>query len=609
MKYTLKYAPAIALMACSSATTPDAPRDAATELAPIDVRITDVSDVSDASDTPDTAPPSDVHVVCTGNLTDQCPPSAPGPCGDLSDGMPHLVSTMGLAHDFTLSCAGTATGIGPDGLIPLTLSVMSDVTINGTPTLGDAVVISLFRSTGCGNMPTELSCSNSSAQLGGVGVFRVRSLPPGVYYLAVATGQGRDATVQASITASSVRLPGDTCPGIPLTLDGPPVELSSRGFLADADYGTTCGYGRSFGYGWVDAVFTYTLTATRDVIIHGSATDEGAMQIDVSPACGSLARAVPGCTSGNPVTRRVRNQAPGTYYVVLDYRINNSIGRPLTVSAETADPTPPGPAASCPGLALSEGMTSGVDIDTLVPGTALRCLPRQQSSAQFSFVAPAAGRDVVVNVTGDSMRDSVGFQLRDACGGRDVDDCTGPLTRFRVLSAWHRYQALTPAATYSLQGSSTAASGRMTARYYSVPTTTTQAVTGNEVCDRAVTIGPNGGVFTGTTAGAFVLTAPSCAAPPSDCAGSRGVAYRLDLTERRRVIAIERSEDFDALLTIRRGDSCPGATITGACNDDFYGVDAQVEAVLDAGTYWVIPGGCGDGSVGRYSLDVMVVPP
>lgn len=610
VKHALPASALVGLMACSSpASTPpaDAAPDRSTADVLADARVDAAPDATDVTDVPE----ADVmQPPCVGGLTDQCPPRAPGLCTDLSDGMPHSVTTAGLRHDFTLSCAGTATGIGPDGLIPLTLRETSDVTLNATPSETDAVVTALFRAGTCGPMPAELGCSNSSAQLGGVGVFRVRSLPAGQYYVAVATGRGLDATVQARVTPSPVRLPGDTCPGIPLPLDNTPVDLNTHGFLADADYGTSCGYARAFGYGWVDAVLMYTLTTQSDVIIHANALDMGNLQIDVTTTCGSRASAVPGCASGNPATRRVRNQAPGTYYVVLDYRINASIGRPITVSAETAPPTPPGPAASCPGLPLAdEGRNAPVEIDSLVPGTALRCLPRQQTSAQFSVPAPPAGRDLWVNVTGDSMRDNVGMQLRETCGGVDVGDCIGPQERFRVLSVWQRYQGLTAGRTYSLQGSSTAASGVMNARYYTVPTAAPQAVTGNEVCTGAIPIGPTGGVFTGTTAAAYVLTAPTCALPPSDCAGSRGVVYRLDLTERRRVVAIERSEDMDALLTIRRGTACPGDPMANACNDDFYSTDAQVEAVLDAGTYWVIAGGCGDGSIGRYSLDVGVLPP
>jgi hypothetical protein len=91
------------------------------------------------------------------------------------------------------------------------------------------------------------------------------------------------------------------------------------------------------------------------------------------------------------------------------------------------------------------------------------------------------------------------------------------------------------------------------------------------------------------------------------CGGARAVVYRLDLSAQRRVVAVM-AGDFDSLLAIHAGAECPGRSFAGACNDDWYGTDAQVDVVLDAGTWWLFAAGCGDGSVGNYTLDVAVLP-
>jgi hypothetical protein len=95
----------------------------------------------------------------------------------------------------------------------------------------------------------------------------------------------------------------------------------------------------------------------------------------------------------------------------------------------------------------------------------------------------------------------------------------------------------------------------------------------------------------------------------SGCAGARGALYRLDLTARRRVVAIERSGDFDTLLSLSGGMNCPGRSFGAICNDDWYSTDSQVEGVLDPGTYWIFVGGCGPSQAGRYTLEVSVLPP
>ena len=144
-----------------------------------------------------------------------------------------------------------------------------------------------------------------------------------------------------------------------------------------------------------------------------------------------------------------------------------------------------------------------------------------------------------------------------------------------------------------------------------MPAATPTAVTGNVTCDAAATIPPTGGIFTGSTDNATAVASPSCATAMTGCAGSRGVLYRLDLTERRRVVARLDGTGFDALLAVLQGDVCPGRNIRDqvACNDDWYSTDSQVDVTLAAGRYWIHAGGCGAMQSGAYQLDVAVLAP
>jgi hypothetical protein len=569
------------------------------------------SDAPDASDRPDAAtpdaapdaPPPDAPSLCPNGLTDRCPASFPGDCANLSDGAPHTVTFGGLTTGLPASCEGAMTGAGPDGVVPLTITTPSDVVLVGRPTGGDTVVLALSSSAGCGRLSDELRCSNSSAGgSGGVATLRASTLGPGTYAVAVSTVRGSPVIVQATITPARPRARGDVCPGVVVTPDATPVSLSTAGFAGEADYGTTCGSNGAVG-GWVDAVFSYTLTAARDVALTVNATGSGDVALGVQTTCGLRASALPGCVTGNPARRIIRNQQPGTYFVVVEHRSAGAAGRTLVTGLTTTAPTLPGPADTCPGVPLTAGVASRVDVAGLTAGSAsLSCLTTSRADAVFGFTAPGMGSDVLVNVSGsDGAR--VGYTLQSPCGAATVGGCTGP-----AGSVWRRFQGLEPGQAYSLVAGTDGMAGSVTAQYLQVPAASPLAVSGNDSCGARRSIPAAGGVFRGNSSSApQVIAAPPCGG--LGCAGGRAVYFQLTLTERRRVIANTLGSGFDTILSVNSGSSCPGRPVTNGCNDDTVAQASQVDVTLDAGTYFVVVQGCGFGRGGDYTLDVAVVAP
>lgn len=572
--------------------TPDAPA--------IDLPLADAPspDVPSSDGPAVDAPPS-----CPGGLTDRCPASFPGPCANLSDGAAHAVTFGGLTTGLPASCEGSMTGAGPDGVVPLTITTPSDVVVTARPTGGDAVVLTLSTSAGCGQRSEELRCSNSSASSsGGVATLRASTLGPGTYAVTVSSMRGNPAVVQAVITPARPRPRGDVCPGVVVPPDGVPVSLSTAGFAGEADHGTTCGSNGSSS-GWVDSVFSYTLTSARDVTLSVSATGSGDVALAVESTCGVRLSSVPGCVTGNPARRIIRNQQPGTYYVVVEHRNAGSGGRTLVASLTTAAPTLPGRADTCPGIPLSPSTPAQADVAGLTAGSAsLSCFTTSRADAVFGFTAPGMGSDVLMNVSGPSGS-RVGYSLQSPCGGAAVGGCTGP-----AASVWKRFQGLTPGQAYSLVAGTEAMSGDVTARYLVVPSATATAVSGNESCDTRRTIPVTGGIFRGNSSSARqVIAAPPCGG--LGCAGGRAVYYQLALPSRRRVIASTLGSGFDTILSVNSGSSCPGRPVANGCNDDNVGQSSQVDVTLDAGTYYLVVQGCGFGRGGDYTLDVAVVAP
>jgi hypothetical protein len=602
---------ALCVSACGETVTTAPPgSDAGNDLGPVDVPVA-APDARDATPPPDAPlPPDDADPTCPNNGVERCLNHPPGPCEDLADGMGRTVRFAGFRHDHTVSCAGRMTGMGPDAVLPLTIRRTSDVNITVVPATGDTVVVALTPASRCGDPRAELQCINGSSAIGGIAVARASSVPPGDYEVIVGSVNGSPTQVTAAVTPSLPRAPGDLCPGVTVTPDGAPATMDTRSFFTTPDHGTTCGYYSSSGLGWVDGVFTFTTTAQRDVTVTVTGDGDEPVNVELSSVCGSRAFLIPGCDSGNPARRVVHNLPAGTWYAVVDYLPMHRPDHVLTATVTTAPPTPPGPASHCPGVPLAQGATASLEADTLVAGPELACLSNQRVSGFLSFAAPTEPGDVLVNVATSDFRSNAGLALRAPCDGDMTGACVGPLDR-AASSVWARYRSLTPGQTYFIQAATTASGGQLSARWVRVPAATPTPVTGNVTCDTAAQIPPEGGIFTGTTDGSTAVLNPMCATAMTGCVGARGVLYRLDLTERRRVVIRHDAMGFDALLAVNQGDMCPGRSIRDqlACNDDWYSTDSQLDLTLNAGRYWVFAGGCGATQSGPYELDVAIFAP
>jgi hypothetical protein len=241
----------------------------------------------------------------------------------------------------------------------------------------------------------------------------------------------------------------------------------------------------------------------------------------------------------------------------------------------------------------------------------LACVPGGNADAAFSFVAPAAGNDVIVHVSHPTATASVGMQLQRPCGGAAVGACVGPGMGRTGNSYWQRYQGLMAGQTHAIVASTSATTGILSASYLTIPTQAPVTVMGSPVCMSAQTIPAAGGVFRGNNT-ASTLRVGGMGGLTTSCGmcgpGGRTAVYRLTLAARRRVIATM-TGGFDTFLWINAGATCPGTNVMGACSDDAVGLTSQIDTTLDAGSYWVMASGCGTGSAGDYTLDVLTLAP
>ena len=116
-------------------------------------------------------------------------------------------------------------------------------------------------------------------------------------------------------------------------------------------------------------------------------------------------------------------------------------------------------------------------------------------------------------------------------------------------------------------------------------------------CDAPSVITP-GHVYNGSTDEGTDVAEGSCAGS----GGGRERVYRLDLATRQRVV-IEVSAEFDTILYVRQGD-CADDAAEVKCNDDAGPKRSRIDAVFDAGAYFIFVDGYGD-EAGSYRLQVV----
>lgn len=548
----------------------------------------------------DSAALADAPNRCATGLHDECPGAGGGSCPPLAIAHPTSVRFDGLRASVLLSCEGSVTRNSRDGVIPLHLSSPSDLVLTAQPTGNDLVVMALYRADGCGVASGEVRCVNPG-RLGETARLTVASLEPGTYYVAISSVLGNPVTLNANASPARPRRRGDVCPGAPVIVDGPPTVVDSGAFLTTADYGTHCGAGSS-NASWVDGVFSYTLTSRRDVTITVDTVEGGTVAVEVQRSCGQRASSLPPCLSGGSVRQVIRAQEPGTWYVSVDRRAN-SRGTSLRARVATAEPSVITPADRCPGEALSEGQTAVTSLDGLQGDLATSCLRSPRADAFYSFIAPAAGSDVLVNAWG--VGEPIALALQTICGMNSGNDCVSTAER-ETPNLWRRLQGLTPGSTYTLAVATAQSRDALRVRYLTTPTAVRIAVSGNTSCARAATLPPTGGLFTGSTSGGERSLSTACGGLA--CIGGRRVFYRLQLGERRRVVVNTLGSSFDTVLSMY-SDECPGRAIEGACSDNAMGTAAMLDTTLDAGRYLIALGGCGVSAQGNYALDVSLHAP
>ena len=239
---------------------------------------------------------------------------------DVSAGGAFRGSFVDVADDVDSSCGSSRA---PDLLYEFTLEEERDAVLSAVSDTGDSLSLSV--STTCGDEASELRCVR-----GPPAGTRLHQLPPGTYFITVegSTSREPDFTLDVAFEDPTPPPAGDTC-GNPLTIT--PGETVT-GTLADKqdDLDISC------GFNFRDVVYELELTERSDLTVIADA-DGPFMYVSIRDGVCDEGSAQLRCTSGNPSRSRIRDLAPGTYYLIVE----SFSGTGYTLEVQATEPTTP----------------------------------------------------------------------------------------------------------------------------------------------------------------------------------------------------------------------------------------------------------------------------
>jgi len=324
---------------------------------------------------------------------------------DVSAGGRFMGSFVEVTDDVMMTGCGF-TG-SPDLVYTFTTTMEQDVTISAQAVTGES--LSYAVRSACEMADTQVRCDYGNPAAG-----VLHQLPAGTYFVIVEGPTFRDVdfTLDVAFGPPTPPAAGDTC-GNPIVLvDGTPAMGTFLDKQNDIDV--------SCGFRYRDAVYEFTLTEARDVLLE---LDAGSFaNASIRPTCDDGATQIR-CTSGNPVRQRIRNLAAGTYYVIAESSRGGGFDLSLTTTAPTVAMAVTGNdnCSSAHVVPATGGLFTG-DTSTLLPDLGARC-GSGATSNDAVYQLTLTSRSRVIASTDGSSFDTVLHLHTATCTDRGESFC------------------------------------------------------------------------------------------------------------------------------------------------------------------------------------------
>lgn len=495
-----------------------------------------------------------------------------------------LLNTSAARMDYSTSCTVTNPAAARDIVLAITVpsGAARDVLVHAKTSAPRNEVAVAMQST-CGETTSEIGCGNTALAHDARAI--ARSVPGGSTVYAVIVTQTESAVdVTVDMLAASTKPTNESCVA-PAPV---PIDASFTASLIDAskDLASSCDRGKTG-----ELTYSFNLDQPRDVRIFASTLlGSGEPVVSMrSPACEDELR----CRVGSTPPVFARNLPAGTHV----FSVAGTTQIDANVVVKTYPPTA-APAnqtcATAPDIVPST--PTFVDLSSQEDAIKNGCLAGGPSAAYKLDLAEPS--DVLL--VGRFPQGDVGAVSinQPTCTTAGLLRCsTGPAPRraSRRNLAAGSYRAV-------IADEKGLSAELMALVRPTVPPTTVTS----DGCLHPQTIPETGGFFTGDTTNATADFSAGCDSPGQPLGGAKDHLLRLVLTQDRRVIFDMSGSTNTTVLSIRRGDPCPGTEVPNTCNVGTGPDRSFLDTTLAAGTYWVQIDGYA-GAEGPWNLDVRVV--
>lgn len=532
---------------------------------------------------------------CDGTVDEpECSVSHADTCSDpvlLESGKTVDVSTAGGALDYAASCV-------PSGASALRDAVGAIAVPQGAPMDLDVVAriawgqLYLATAQQCADASSEIGCatSGSAPDQGMISRLIARNLSAGSYPVYVFSDSSNPIHLTATLRESKPKPDNETCgTALPIV---PGVPTSAEILDAARDLATTCPAGPG------DLVYSFVLDEAQDVRVYAASQDgTGNPVISLRDAgCAEAANEL-ACRSGATPVVFERALPAGVYYVSVSATAPSVISVTVALSPATQAP----PDETCVGSpSLTSGDTVSVSLDDHTDDIHSTCMNNAQDAAYDLSLGAASDVLLVGRI---SQGDVGAVSLMDqSCGADDLIACASS-SPSPVRVAKH---SMAPGNYRAIIETQKAGPAQLTA--FVRPAEPPVFVLLSDTCDDAHVIPATGGFFQGNTSNSTSQYAAGCDQAGGAALGGPDQMLKLVLDQPRRVVFDMRGSGYRTLLNVRKGPSCPGQEMTGACTVGYYEQRSFLDLQLEPGEYFVQVDGY-YGESGPWFLDVYTAPP
>ncbi len=455
--------------------------------------------------------------------------------------------------------------------------------------------VSVGLSKDCGVLSSELACgAGVHASSGGqVARFRARSLAMGAYPLYVWADRDEKILLHVTLAPPSTAPTNETCAtAAPVTI-GTPVVASLVG--TKKDLASRCG----FEVG--DLVYKFDLADAADVTAYATSLDGyGYPVVSIRSASCAAPEDEIRCGYGSPAGAFVRGLAKGTYYVAVSASGPTDVQLEVDVVSPPSTPPLDDTCATAPPLAPNH--TIGVSLTSHTDDIDLGCAAIGTVDAAYAVDLAVASDVLLVERIAQGDTGSVSLALASCAGPSSSKACAK-----NGISPVRASVRGVPAGSYRAVVES-ARGNPIELTAFVRPSVPPTLVPFADTCAAATSIAESGGFYQGNTANESADFSAGCDVTGVSSGGAADQILKFTLATKKRVVFDMQGSAYATLLDVRRGETCPGLEMPGACSVGYDASRSYLDLTLEPGTYWVQVDGY-DGDAGTWFLDVRVVDP